>query len=335
MAIKNQAIATANPSATANSNYINALYKEAYWRDATKAELTKFAWRTVKDAANIILWSSNSPFSWKTSAPSVPIKTEAPAKSNLDAAKEEEARLEKENLDKAYAYIDKSAFDDASKLILRQLAMQQYKSNNKIYQWAELDKVMSDATLAATWSLDPYYTKETARDIEDLKNKFADIRNQSIRSAQQEQKSYSEKLKNAKDFLRASGRTFSSAARDKIGAQSAVSTQDVAWVEGSIPQQRRYDVEDANAKIQEKARDLWVTAERELGSSAIWNIQSELWTYVNPYKDWIEYNPAWTGNLYLSRQKWTTWYVETWDKELERLKEIEKAKQERVKSLYL
>lgn len=63
MALKNASIATANPSAIANKNYINALYKEAYNRNATQAELNKFSGKTVKDSANLILGSTNSPFS--------------------------------------------------------------------------------------------------------------------------------------------------------------------------------------------------------------------------------------------------------------------------------
>lgn len=75
MALKNQNIAKANPSAIANLNYINALYKEAYNRNATKAELDKFSGKTVKDAANLILGQSNSPFASQPSQAITPAPT--------------------------------------------------------------------------------------------------------------------------------------------------------------------------------------------------------------------------------------------------------------------
>lgn len=75
MALKNAWIASANPSAIANKNYINALYVEKYGRNATQAELDRFSWSSVKDAANIILGQSLSPFAnsgawWTTSTTS-------------------------------------------------------------------------------------------------------------------------------------------------------------------------------------------------------------------------------------------------------------------------
>ena len=66
MSIKNKNISKANPNAIANDGFINALYQEAYQRDATLNELAKFNTRTVKDASNIILGAKNSPFSNKS-----------------------------------------------------------------------------------------------------------------------------------------------------------------------------------------------------------------------------------------------------------------------------
>jgi len=66
MAINNKNIAKANPGAIASDGFINALYQEAYQRDATLNELAKFNTRTVKDASNIILGAKNSPFSNKS-----------------------------------------------------------------------------------------------------------------------------------------------------------------------------------------------------------------------------------------------------------------------------
>lgn len=60
--LKNQEIANAIPTVKANANYINALFKEWFNRNATAQELAKFANSTVKDAANVILGQGKSPF---------------------------------------------------------------------------------------------------------------------------------------------------------------------------------------------------------------------------------------------------------------------------------
>jgi len=62
MALKNQNIASANPSAIVNRAYVDALYKEKYGRYATDIEFNKFKNSTVKDAANVILGQGSSPF---------------------------------------------------------------------------------------------------------------------------------------------------------------------------------------------------------------------------------------------------------------------------------
>lgn len=62
MILKNQNIANANPASIANRAYIDALYKEKEGRYATDAEYNRFKANTVKDAANIILGQSLSPF---------------------------------------------------------------------------------------------------------------------------------------------------------------------------------------------------------------------------------------------------------------------------------
>lgn len=60
--LKNQTIAAANPASTANRAYIDALYKEKYGRYATDAEYNRFKNSSTKDAANIILGQTLSPF---------------------------------------------------------------------------------------------------------------------------------------------------------------------------------------------------------------------------------------------------------------------------------
>lgn len=68
---------------------------------------------------------------------------------------------------------------------------------------------MLNATTNAETSTNEYYGIKTSREIEDLKNKMADIRNASALYNQNEQKSYAEKLKDTRDSLRARGLTFS------------------------------------------------------------------------------------------------------------------------------
>lgn len=103
-----------------------------------------------------------------------------------------------------------------------QLANQQYKTDNKIYSQSEIDQIISDSTLAAKQSLEPYYTVDSARSIEDLQNKISDIRKMADTYHAKEKLSYSQTLKNTKENLMKSGRTFSSASRDTIGKQSAL-----------------------------------------------------------------------------------------------------------------
>lgn len=110
--------------------------------------------------------------------------------------------------------------------------------------------------MAATGALDPYYTKDTARSIEDFKNKISDIRAQADLNTQKEQKTYAKTLQDTKNSLMSSGRTFSSASRDQLGGSSALGSGDVAGAEGSVPLQRRLDVTQSYNTDASKARDL-------------------------------------------------------------------------------
>lgn len=65
MPIDSQQLSAANPLAIANASYINALYRKKFGRGATRQELAKFAGRSVKDSANLVLGSS-SPFTGQT-----------------------------------------------------------------------------------------------------------------------------------------------------------------------------------------------------------------------------------------------------------------------------
>ncbi len=322
MALKNPAIATANPGVKANKNYINALYQEVYWRNATQAELNRFESSTVKDAANIILGSANSPFSGQapqTGSPNIeqPIPS-APEVDHMKAVND---------------YINSlGGISEAQKQMLRYWAEQAYSNRGKVYSPEELQRIMKDAATNAETDLSPYYNEMTAREVEDLQNQFADIRNQVGRYTQQEQKSYAERLKDTKSKLRASGLTFSGASRRTLGEEGAINSQGIEW---EVPQQRRYNVEDFYSGINEKARDAGLDAERSLGSSKVSDIQAGFWKMINPYDGWIKYDPTKQTNLYEASRQWTDRYIGTGDLELERLREIEKSKQDRIKqSLY-
>jgi hypothetical protein len=65
------------------------------------------------------------------------------------------------------------------------------------------------------------------------------------------------------------------------------------------------------------------------------DIQSSFWKIINPYNGWIKYDPTKQTNLYEASRQGTDRYIGTGDLELERLREIEKSKQDRIKqSLY-
>jgi hypothetical protein len=89
MALKNQGIAQANPYVQANPSFINALYQEKYNRNATQAELNRFQGHSVKDASNIILGQSLSPFAGtpsQSTQPAAPVSSRTPTNSKGLAA---------------------------------------------------------------------------------------------------------------------------------------------------------------------------------------------------------------------------------------------------------
>lgn len=58
-------IANSNPGAKANKEFINAVYRQTFGRDATKAELRRFGDTSVADVANIVMRDA-SPFKGKS-----------------------------------------------------------------------------------------------------------------------------------------------------------------------------------------------------------------------------------------------------------------------------
>lgn len=169
-------------------------------------------------------------------------------------------------LNSIYAEIDGLNYSPEQKAILKQLAKGSYTSGQKIMSNADVTKAIETATLNAQSDLNPYFQEMTAKDIQDARDKFADIRNASARYTQQEAKTYKEKLDTTKADLRKRGITFSGISRQTLGKQGA---NDWAGVEGEVPQQRRYDIEDQGAKFAEAARDTGKYYEARLGSAGL------------------------------------------------------------------
>lgn len=185
--------------------------------------------------------------------------------------------------------------------------------------------------------INPYYEKITAQELEDYKNKMSDIRSSVSRFAQTEAADYKKTLAETKQNLRARGLTFSGINRAALGKESAINA---AGIEGTLPQNRRYAWEDKLAGVQEQARDIGISAERELGSTAIGN---EL-GIVSPYDlktGNLDYQAGRTQALYTPHQADSVGayaglnetpaageYTST--HELQRLKDIELAQQQRL-----
>jgi hypothetical protein len=202
----------------------------------------------------------------------------------------------------------------------------------------EYEILAADAELLAKKDLDPYYKQLKAQSIEDLKTQYADIRNESARYQQQEEKSYKETLASTKASLRARGLTFSGSSRGTLGSESALSQiakpGEDGYVEGTLPQARRYNWEDRLAGWQETARDLGTSAERLLGSAGVSSADIGTNSLVNPYKSSITYNAGENIPLYLAKKDTTQeGYVPTGTLALERKEAIEKLKQEKLSKL--
>ena len=254
---------------------------------------------------------------------------------NLDEAKNRgyqynnqwtsDASNQKDSMQKIYDYIASLWLPEEYNAILKYVA--EDPGIQKIESVDDFKKMINDASLSAEADLSPYYKKITGREIEDLKTSMADIRNQVSREMQQEQKSYGELLNSTKDNLRQRWLTFSWTSRATLGKEWALDDKEIEW---SVPQQRRYDIEDYLAWVQETSRDIGTAAERNLWSWAISALN--LWSYNSPYNG-TDYSAQRTQPLYLASKKWQDWYVEDWDLQLDRLKNKEISKWDRIQSL--
>ena len=389
MALKNQNIASANPASIANRAYIDALYKEKLGQYATDTEYNRFKSSTVKDAANIILGQSLSPFTndqmmnaayknlqagklldARTGLPvnqsGVPIPAGATA-INPGGAEGSAGANGTPSEGTPTSPIPTTAMDEATRKRITDFINTEYKdmsetersfliatfvnsdnytsgraipSNSQIATW-----ITDSATLAAA-DTNPYYQKITAEELQDYRNKMADIRNESQRYAQSEAASYKQTLATTKQSLRARGATYSGINRATLGKESAI---DNAGLEGSLASSRRMAWEDKSAGWQEKARDIGLAAERELGSATLGNEGGLASPYdrVNLGGDNIaDYTAGRTQALYDPNRAGTTGYYAgignaprengyTSTHELQRLKDIELAKQQKIRQFQL
>lgn len=219
----------------------------------------------------------------------------------------------------------------------RVMSSEEVTSGQKILTKEEIDKLTADMEVLATADLDPYYEKIKGETVQDLRHQYEDLRNQSLRYQQKEEKSYKEKLAETKQSLRARGLTFSGANRKTLGDESALKQEGAMgtdkYVEGELPQSRRYNWEDMTAQWQQSARNMGVEAERYLGSAGLADTGLSNIQFRNPY-DLSAGNLAYQANrqqtIYQPKQSDQDNYVRIGDWELERKRAIEQDAQRRV-----
>lgn len=216
--------------------------------------------------------------------------------------------------------------------IARELLGGEDFKNNTAPSKEDLEKMIADAEKLATADIDPYYQRIKGEDIENLRNSFADLRNRTLRYQQQEEKTYKEVLEETKQSLRTRGLTFSGIGKKTLGDEGAL--QNPENIEGSLPQQRRYNIEDANAAFQETAREIGLSAERRLGSGFLSENLGRLGAndIPDPYNGGIKYDPRQTTPIYLPRKSDQEGYVGIGALDLERKRAIEQEKNARIAS---
>ena len=236
-----------------------------------------------------------------------------------------------------YSEIDGLNYSSEQKAILKQLAKGSYTSGQKIMSNADVTKAIETATLNAQSDLNPYFQEMTAKDIQDARDRFADIRNASARYTQQEAKTYKEKLDTTKADLRKRGVTFSGISRQTLGKEGA---NDSANIEGEVPQARRFNVEDQLAKFNEAARDTGKYYESRLGSTGLQeqinNGQINVGGLNNPYANGsLDYQSGVQSSMYSpgqSNSSLTGQYTQYGSNELAKKKAIEESKWARLKA---
>jgi len=207
----------------------------------------------------------------------------------------------------------------------------EYTSGQKVYSPEELDKAFTEELTKAHTELDPYYSQKKTQDIQDLTTGMADISNESARYQQQEAASYADTLNKTKQSLRARGLTFSGSSRGTLGKEGALQAE---GVEGTLPQERRYNWEDKRAGFQEKARDLGTAAERLYGSDTIGAVQDKFGGIADPYANGLDYVAGRTSPDYLVKKKDQPNYIKTGTIESDKAKEERLRAEERVNAKY-
>lgn len=205
---------------------------------------------------------------------------------------------------------------------------------NKILSEDDYKKLETKALWKARGDLKDYYRDVENRDMEDLKNSYADIRNEANRYQQQEAKSYKETLAKTKQSLRARGLTFSGRDRAVLGKEGASKVDNgqagIAQreIEGELPQARRYNWEDARAGWQQKGRDIGTAAERKYGSNELYRQRDFLQPegLPDPYNG-IQYTNNRTAPIFLPHKNNTQrGFVSRDQADIEKEKELEARK---------
>lgn len=243
--------------------------------------------------------------------------------------------LDQGTYDKINGFIDGLGLTQTEKDFLKGTFLNKdtYTSGATVPTTEQISQWISDAATNAETDINPYYEKITSQDLEDYKNKMADIRNESLRYTQQEGASYKQQLAETKQNLRARGLTFSGINRATLGKEAAI---DAAGVEGSLPGSRRMNWEDKLAGWQETARDTGLTTERKIGSATIGN-EAGLASPYDLRSGNLDYIAGRTQSLYDPSQAGTAGYIAgrggsgtMSEYELNRLRDIELAKQSKL-----
>jgi len=261
--LQNTNIATANPNAVANVNYINALYKEAYNRNATQAELDKFAGRTVKDASNIILGQARSPFAGNVSNITQPIQPEiteeTPAQdfSAYDNIINSDPFLTEQFQDENI----KSQFSKMSPT-LQMAYLQMMQSLGKTIEAGKVinpnieitPEKIQEFTNQATSELDPYYQEQINNYKKDLETSISRLKEDFSKGVRSAEEPFKRNLAAAAESEAQAGLTYGSerAVREKTNIQG------------------QQDLIDENAlKVSRLAEDAYKQTERTLGSDVL------------------------------------------------------------------
>jgi hypothetical protein len=234
---------------------------------------------------------------------------------------------QKADIEAGHAWIDEQLasgqIGEAQAAILHEIFAGDYVSGQKIPTEEELSEIIENAAKNAEADLSPYYEKLETRDVEDVRQQFADIREDVAEYGKQEAIGYKQKLQDTKQSLRQRGMTFAGEGREKLGAEGIIRG---AGVEGVIPEARRAQWEGVTTDVERRARDAAIAAERKWGTDILTDRAKER-NLVGAFGD-IE-TPYGRKSLAPSADI-TGGVREIGDKPLERKAEIEKSKWERV-----